>query len=52
MYAPDSWILRGPAEGCKWHDYTDEGECPECEAAESEGDERYYEYLREGRFDD
>lgn len=44
--APDSWILRGPEEPCKWHDYDGEGECPDCRESESFADEQAVAYLR------
>jgi hypothetical protein len=45
--APDSWILRGPEEPCKWHDYDgEEDKCPQCVASEDFADEQAFAYLR------
>jgi hypothetical protein len=47
MYgAPDSWILKDPEAGCDWHDYYDDGDCPDCMQAEDYTTEQIMEYLR------
>jgi hypothetical protein len=37
------WIMEEP---CKWHDYTGEGECPQCVASEDYANDQAFAYLR------
>jgi hypothetical protein len=47
MYgAPDSWLTRGPEEGCDWHDYYDDGACPECDASMDRAIENLVDYRK------